>query len=68
MYVWGNLDYLKSQSKNLSRVMELCIKHHRKRITEKKLCVLQIPNSTKNSNSTYKDKKCSVDVNDYLIL
>lgn len=48
--------------------MDLCIKHHRKRITEKKLCVLQKPNSTKNLNSTCKDKKCAVDVNDYLIL
>lgn len=48
--------------------MDLCIKHHRKRITEKKLCVLQKPNSTKNLNSTCKDKKCAFDVNDYLIL
>lgn len=31
------------------------------------MCVLQIPNSTKNLNSTCKDKKCAVDVNDYLV-
>lgn len=30
--------------------------------------LLQIPISTKNLNSTCKDKKCAVDVNDYLIL
>lgn len=64
-----NLNYLKSHCKNYQRVMDECIKKYRKSITEKIRNVRTT--NTKELlywnilNSTWKDKKCAVDINDY---
>lgn len=62
-----NLNYLKSQSKNYKRVMDECVKQYRKSITEKikNVRTTNTKEYWKIFNSTCKDKKCAVDVNDY---
>lgn len=62
-----NLSHLKSQSKNYKRVMDECIKNYRKSITEKikNVRTTNTKEYWKILNSTCKDKKCAVDINDY---
>lgn len=64
-----NLNYLKSHCKNYQRVMDECIKKYRKSVTEK---IRNVRTTNIKEllywnilNSTWKDKKCAVDINDY---